>query len=37
MGWRIEAERMQGAFDAFFDKKTSVPQSGTLLVFQLKS
>ncbi|CAN5176123.1 methanol/ethanol family PQQ-dependent dehydrogenase [soil metagenome] len=35
-GWGVDAERLQGAFNAVFEKKTTVPQGGTLMVFKLK-
>lgn len=35
-GWGVDAERMQGAFNAVLDKKTVVPQGGTLMVFKLE-
>jgi alcohol dehydrogenase (cytochrome c) len=35
-GWGVDAERMQGAFNAVFAKKTPVPQGGTLMVFKVK-
>ena len=35
-GWGVDAERMQGAFNAISDKKVSVPQGGTLMVFKVK-
>jgi len=34
-GWGVDAQRMQGAFDAVLDHKTVVPQGGTVLVFKL--
>ena len=35
-GWGVDAERMQSAFNAISDKKVSVPQGGTLMVFKVK-
>ena len=34
-GWGVDAQRMQGAFDAVLPHKTVVPQGGTLMVFKL--
>ena len=34
-GWGVDAERMQGAFNAVLDKKTTVPQGGVIWVFKL--
>jgi alcohol dehydrogenase (cytochrome c) len=34
-GWGVDAERMQGAFNAVLKHKTIVPQGGTVLVFKL--
>lgn len=34
-GWGVDAQRMQGAFDAVLDHKTIVPQGGSILVFKL--
>lgn len=34
-GWGVDAQRMQGAFDAVLDHKTVVPQGGVLMVFKL--
>ncbi len=36
-GWGVDAQRMQGAFDAVMDHQTFVPQGGVLNVFALKS
>jgi alcohol dehydrogenase (cytochrome c) len=36
-GWGVDAQRMQGAFDAIMDHKTVVPQGGVINVFALKS
>ncbi|MFW1677080.1 PQQ-dependent dehydrogenase, methanol/ethanol family [Pontibacter sp. JAM-7] len=36
-GWGVDAQRMQGAFDAVMDHTTVVPQGGVLHVFALKS
>ncbi|HJV27318.1 MAG TPA: methanol/ethanol family PQQ-dependent dehydrogenase [Aromatoleum sp.] len=35
-GWGVDAQRMQGAFDAVLPHKTVVPQGGVLLVFKLE-
>lgn len=35
-GWGVDAQRMQGAFDAVMDHKTVVPQGGVINVFALK-
>lgn len=35
-GWGVDAQRMQGAFDAVMDHKTIVPQGGVINVFALK-
>ncbi len=35
-GWGVDAQRMQGAFDAVLDHKTVVPQGGVLMVFKLE-
>lgn len=35
-GWGVDAQRMQGAFDAVLDHKTVVPQGGTILVYKLQ-
>ncbi len=35
-GWGVDAQRMQGAFDAVLDHKTVVPAGGTVLVFKLR-
>jgi alcohol dehydrogenase (cytochrome c) len=34
-GWGVDAQRMQGAFDAVLDHKTHVPQGGAIWVFKL--
>lgn len=34
-GWGVDAERMQGAFNAVLKHKTIVPQGGTVMVFKL--
>lgn len=34
-GWGVDAERMQGAFNAVLDRKTTVPQGGVIWVFKL--
>jgi alcohol dehydrogenase (cytochrome c) len=34
-GWGVDAERMQGAFNAVLKHKTVVPQGGTVMVFKL--
>ncbi|HQT19306.1 MULTISPECIES: methanol/ethanol family PQQ-dependent dehydrogenase [unclassified Acidovorax] len=34
-GWGVDAERMQGAFNAVMKQKTVVPQGGTVMVFKL--
>ena len=34
-GWGVDAQRMQGAFDAVLPHKTVVPQGGTVMVFKL--
>jgi alcohol dehydrogenase (cytochrome c) len=34
-GWGVDAERMQGAFNALFKTTTTVPQGGTLMVYKL--
>jgi alcohol dehydrogenase (cytochrome c) len=34
-GWGVDAERMQGAFNAVMKHKTVVPQGGTVMVFKL--
>lgn len=34
-GWGVDAQRMQGAFDAVLDHKTSVPEGGVIMVFRL--
>ncbi|WP_085316846.1 methanol/ethanol family PQQ-dependent dehydrogenase [Derxia lacustris] len=34
-GWGVDAQRMQGAFDAVLDHKTVVPQGGVLWVFKV--
>ncbi|WP_157263945.1 methanol/ethanol family PQQ-dependent dehydrogenase [Azohydromonas aeria] len=34
-GWGVDAERMQGAFNAVLKHKTLVPQGGTVMVFKL--
>ncbi len=35
-GWGVDAQRMQGAFDAVMDHQTAVPQGGVIHVFALK-
>jgi alcohol dehydrogenase (cytochrome c) len=35
-GWGVDAQRMQGAFDATLGTKTVVPAGGTVLVFRLR-
>ncbi len=35
-GWGVDAQRMQGAFDAVLAHKTVVPQGGTIHVFKLQ-
>lgn len=35
-GWGVDAQRMQGAFDAVLPHKTSVPQGGVLMVFKIE-
>ena len=35
-GWGVDAERMQGAFNAVLKHKTLVPQGGTVMVFKLE-
>ncbi len=35
-GWGVDAQRMQGAFDAVLPHKTVVPQGGTIHVFKLQ-
>lgn len=35
-GWGVDAQRMQGAFDAVMDHQTVVPQGGVIWVFALK-
>lgn len=35
-GWGVDAQRMQGAFDAVLPHKTVVPQGGVLMVFKLE-
>ena len=35
-GWGVDAQRMQGAFDAALGTKTVVPAGGTVMVFKLK-
>ena len=35
-GWGVDAQRMQGAFDAVMDHQTIVPQGGVIHVFALK-
>jgi alcohol dehydrogenase (cytochrome c) len=35
-GWGVDAQRMQGAFDAVMPQKTVVPQGGVIHVFKLE-
>jgi alcohol dehydrogenase (cytochrome c) len=35
-GWGVDAQRMQGAFDAVLDYQTIVPQGGVIWTFSLK-
>jgi len=34
-GWGVDAERMQGAFNALLKQNATVPQGGTLMVYKL--
>jgi len=34
-GWGVDAERMQGAFNALLKQNETVPQGGTLMVYKL--
>jgi alcohol dehydrogenase (cytochrome c) len=35
-GWGVDAQRMQGAFDAALGTKTVVPAGGMVMVFKLR-